>query len=139
MVSFVKYLLDTHAWLWGVLGDAKLGPRARRAMASAADRTKIGLAAISLKEAAWLLAHGRIVLREPEAAWADWLRDAASSPGLEMLPLTVEVAIASEQLPQSFPKDPADRLIVATARLLGLTLITADEALIRHAYVPTLW
>jgi PIN domain nuclease of toxin-antitoxin system len=139
VVSFVKYLLDTHAWLWGVLGDAKLGPRARRAMASAADRTKIGLAAISLKEAAWLLAHGRIVLREPEAAWADWLRDAASSPGLEVLPLTVEVAIASEQLPQSFPKDPADRLIVATARLLGLTLITADEALIRHAYVPTLW
>jgi PIN domain nuclease of toxin-antitoxin system len=139
VVSLVKYLLDTHAWLWGVLGDAKLGPRARRAMASAADRTKIGLAAISLKEAAWLLAHGRIVLREPEAVWPDWLRDAASSPGLEVLPLTVEVAIASEQLPQSFPKDPADRLIVATARLLGLTLITADEALIRHAYVPTLW
>jgi len=135
----VKYLLDTHAWLWGVLGDARLGPRARRAVASAAERAKIGLAAISLKEAAWLLAHGRIVLREPVAPWPDWLRDAASAPGLEVLPLTVEVAIASEQLPASFPKDPADRLIVATARIHGLTLITADDALRKPAHVPTLW
>lgn len=135
----MKYLLDTHAWLWGVLGDARLGPRARRAVASAAERTKIGLAAISLKEAAWLLAHGRIVLREPVAPWSDWLRDAASAPGLEVLPLTVEVAIASEQLPASFPKDPADRLIVATARIHGLTLITADDALRKPAHVPTLW
>lgn len=108
-------------------------------MASAAERTKIGLAAISLKEAAWLLAHGRIVLREPVAPWSDWLRDAASAPGLEVLPLTVEVAIASEQLPASFPKDPADRLIVATARIHGLTLITADDALRKPAHVPTLW
>ena len=135
----MKYLLDTHAWLWGVLGDARLGPRARRAVASAAERTKIGLAAISLKEAAWLLAHGRLVLREPVAPWSDWLRDAAGAPGLEVLPLTVEVAIASEQLPASFPKDPADRLIVATARIHGLTLITADDALRKPAHVPTLW
>ncbi len=139
MVSLVKYLLDTHAWLWGVLGEAKLGPRARRAVASAAERTQIGLAAISLKEAAWLLAHHRIVLSTPAGGWPDWLRDAASAPGLEVLPLTVEVAIASEQLPASFPKDPADRLIVATARLHGLTLITADDALRAQAHVPTLW
>jgi PIN domain nuclease of toxin-antitoxin system len=137
VVSLVKYLLDTHAWLWGVLGDARLGPRARRAVA--AERTKIGLAAISLKEAAWLLAHGRLVLREPVAPWSDWLRAAASAPGLEVLPLTMEVAIASEQLPASFPKDPADRLIVATARIHGLTLITADDALRKPAHVPTLW
>jgi len=139
VVSLVKYLLDTHAWLWGVLGDAKLGPRARRVVASAGERTKIGLAAISLKEAAWLLARGRIVIRAPAAPWADWLREAASAPGLEVLPLTVEVAIASEQLPTSFPKDPADRLIVATAGLHGLTLITADDALRKQAHVPTLW
>lgn len=139
MVSLVKYLLDTHAWLWGVLGDARLGRQARRAVASAAERTKIGLAAISLKEAAWLLAHQRIVLSAQASAWPDWLRAAASAPGLEVLPLTVEIAIASEQLPASFPKDPADRLIVATARRHGLTLITADGALRGQAHVPTLW
>ncbi|MBI1816356.1 MAG: type II toxin-antitoxin system VapC family toxin [Deltaproteobacteria bacterium] len=135
----MNYLLDTHAWLWGVLGDARLGRQARRAVASAAERTKIGLAAISLKEAAWLLAHQRIVLSAQASAWPDWLRAAASAPGLEVLPLTVEIAIASEQLPASFPKDPADRLIVATARRHGLTLITADSALRGQAHVPTLW
>jgi PIN domain nuclease of toxin-antitoxin system len=80
-----------------------------------------------------------LLVSERDAAWPDWLRDAASAPGLEVLPLTVKVSIASEQLPESFPKDPADRLIVATARLHGLTLITADEAVRRQAYVPTLW
>jgi PIN domain nuclease of toxin-antitoxin system len=139
VVSLVKYLLDTHAWLWGVLGDVRLGRKARRAVASTTERTKIGLAAISLKEAAWLLAHQRIVLSAPASAWPDWLRAAANAPGLEVLPLTVEIAIASEQLPASFPKDPADRLIVATARLHGLTLITADGALRGQAHVPTLW
>jgi PIN domain nuclease of toxin-antitoxin system len=139
VVSLVKYLLDTHAWLWGVLGDARLGSRARRAIASAGEPAKVGLAAISLKEAAWLLAHGRIDLSEPAASWPAWLREAATAPGLEVLPLTVEVAIGSEQLPESFPKDPADRLIVATARLHGLTLVTADDALRAHAEIPTLW
>jgi len=131
--------LDTHAWLWGVLGDPKLGARARRALASSAKGTAIGLAAISLKEAAWLLARGRIVLAEHVGSWPAWLREAASAPGLEILPLTVDAAIESEQLPASFPKDPADRLIVATARLHGLTLITADDAIRQHATVPTLW
>jgi PIN domain nuclease of toxin-antitoxin system len=139
VVSLVKYLLDTHAWLWGVLGDARLGSRARRVIASTGKAARVGLAAISLKEAAWLLARGRIVMTEPGAPWPDWLRDAATAPGLEVLPLTVEVAIGSEQLPESFPKDPADRLIVATARLHGLTLITANEAIRAHAEVPTLW
>ena len=135
----MKYLLDTHAWLSGVLGDERLGLRARRAMAAANEHAKIALAAISLKEAAWLFAHGRIVLREPAVPWPDWLRDAANAPGLEVLPLTVEVAIASEQLPNTFPKDPADRLIVATARIHSLTLITADQELREQAVVPTLW
>ena len=135
----MKYLLDTHAWLWAVLGDARLAARARRAIAAATDRSRIGLAAISLKEAAWLLAHGRVVVSEAGRSWPDWLRDAASAPGLEVLPMTVEVAIGWEQLPEAFPKDPADRMIVATARLHGLTLITADGALRKHAEVPTLW
>ena len=135
----MKDLLDTHAWLWGVLADARLGPRARRAIASATDRAKIGLAVISLKEAAWLLAHGRIVLSEPAGSWPDWLREAAHAPGLDVLPVTVEVAIGSEQLPETFPKNPADRLIAATARIHGLTLITADEALRKQTEIPTVW
>jgi PIN domain nuclease of toxin-antitoxin system len=139
MVLVVKFLLDTHVWLWGVLDDARLGKRARKVIAGATAQSRIGLAAISLKEAAWLLAHRRMVLSNAAAAWPDWLRAAAQAPGLEVLPLTVEVAIASQQWSESFPKDPADRLIAATARLHGLTLITADRALHKHPELPTLW
>lgn len=135
----MKFLLDTHAWLWGVLADARLGKHARKILAAAGEQSKVGLAAISLKEAAWLLMHGRLVLRDDAAAWPDWLRDAASATGLEVLPLTVEVAIVSEQWPPSFPKDPADRLIAATARVHGLTLITADHRLQESEQLQTVW
>jgi PIN domain nuclease of toxin-antitoxin system len=71
--------------------------------------------------------------------WPLWLRTAASSPDLEVLPLTVDVAIDSEHLGASFPQDPADRLIAATARVHDLTLITADRPIRRSAAVRTLW
>jgi PIN domain nuclease of toxin-antitoxin system len=122
-----------------VLGDTRLGPHARAALARLGKGACVGLAAISLKEAAWHLAHGRIVLGPGAGSWESWLRDAASAPHLEVLPLTVEVAIESERLPASFPPDPADRLIAATARVHGLTLLTADRALRERAEIRTLW
>jgi PIN domain nuclease of toxin-antitoxin system len=64
---------------------------------------------------------------------------AASSPDLEVLPLTVDVAIEQEQLGDSFPQDPVDRLIAATARVHDLTLITSDRHIRRSAVVRTLW
>lgn len=139
MVPFVRYLLDTHAWLWAVLGHARLGKAARRALATLEAGERVGLAAISLKEAAWLLARGRVVLTREAEPWAGWLRTAATAPGLEVLPLTVEVAIESERFPDAFPRDPADRLIAATARVHEVTLLTADAALRRRAEVRTLW
>ena len=135
----MRFLLDTHAWVWAVLGDARLGRSARKALASIGAREHVGLAAISLKEAAWHLARGRIALTGEGAGWASWLREASSAPGLEVLPLTVEVAIESEHLPDSFPTDPADRLIAATARIHDLTLLTADVALREQAVLRTLW
>jgi PIN domain nuclease of toxin-antitoxin system len=64
---------------------------------------------------------------------------ASAAPGLETLPLTVDVAIDSERLPESFPGDPADRLIAATARVHGLVVITADRLLRASDAVRTLW
>jgi PIN domain nuclease of toxin-antitoxin system len=75
----------------------------------------------------WHLAHGRITVEEAFGAWPLWLRRAAASPHIEVLPLTVDVAIESEQLGDRFPADRADRLIAATARVHDLTLITADR------------
>ena len=100
---------------------------------------KIGLAAISLKEASWLLARGRIVIEAPNLSWADWLRLASSVPQLDILPLTAEVAIESEQFSSRFPSDPADRLICATARVHRLTLLTSDRSIRRSREVATIW
>jgi PIN domain nuclease of toxin-antitoxin system len=135
----VKYVLDTQAWLWSVLDHPRLSRRARAALGAVSRQERIGIAAISLKEAAWHLAHGRVVVDEGFGPWPLWLRTAASSPDLEVLPLTVDVAIDSEQLGDSFPQDPADRLIAATARVHDLTLITSDRPIRRSTAVRTLW
>jgi PIN domain nuclease of toxin-antitoxin system len=135
----VKYLLDTQAWLWSVLDHPRLSRRARAALNAVPPGEHVGIAAISLKEAAWHLARGRIVVDKTFGPWALWLRAAASSPVLQVLPLTVDVAIESEQLAESFPPDPADRLIAATARVNDLTLITSDRPIRKSGAVRTLW
>ena len=135
----MKYVLDTQAWLWSVLDHPRLSRRARTALSAVGEQERIGLAAISLKEAAWHMAHGRIVVEKGFGPWPLWLRQAAASPQLEVLPLTVDVAIESEQLGSSFPPDPADRLITATARVHDLTLITSDLAIRKSRAVRTLW
>jgi PIN domain nuclease of toxin-antitoxin system len=135
----VKYVLDTHAWLWSVLDHPRLSRRARTALSGVPAEEPIGLAAISLKEAAWHLARGRIVVDERFGPWPLWLRRAASSSRLQVLPLTVDVAIESEHLGASFPADPADRLITATARVHDLTLITSDRPIRKSGAARTLW
>jgi PIN domain nuclease of toxin-antitoxin system len=135
----LKYLLDTQAWLWSVLDHPRLSRRARSALSTVSADERAGLAAISLKEAAWHLARGRVAVDRRFGPWSLWLRAAASLPHIDVLPLTVEVAIESEQLGDTFPPDPADRLIVATARLNDLTLITSDWPIRRSRAVRTLW
>lgn len=135
----MKYLLDTQAWVWSVLDHPRLSRRARTALRTVAAAEHIAIAEISLKEVAWHLAHQRIVVGEDFGAWPLWLRKAAASPQLEVLPLTVDVAIESEQLGNSFPPDPADRLIAATARVHDLTLITSDRMIKKSRIVRTLW
>jgi PIN domain nuclease of toxin-antitoxin system len=135
----VKYVLDTQAWIWSVLDHPRLSRRARTALRSTPAQERIGIAAISLKEAAWHLAHGRIAVDESFGPWPLWLRAAAAAPHIEVLPLTVDVAIESEQLGETFPPDPADRLIAATARVHGLTLITSDRPIRKSGAVRTLW
>lgn len=135
----MKYLLDTQVWLWSVLDHPRLSRRARAALGAISVEERVGLAAISLKEAAWHLARGRITVNAEFGPWALWLRRAAASPHLEVLPLTMDVAIESEQLGSSFPPDPADCLIAATARVHDLTLITSDTGIRRSGAVRTLW
>jgi PIN domain nuclease of toxin-antitoxin system len=128
-------LLDTHVWLWWLLGSDKLTLKERHELDRLASRGALGLAAVSLWEAQMLNAKGRLTL---DRSFDIWIREAAAANVIRVLPLDVEVVIAVNGLPASFHGDPADRLIVATSRAHELSLATYDSA-IRRSRVTTLW
>lgn len=131
-------LLDTHTWIWLVNGDVMLSPRARRAIATAAVGSRVLVSAISAWELALLESKGRVRLdRDCEA----WVQRALSLPGLRLVPIDEIVAVSSTRLPGTFHGDPADRLLVATARALDATFVTRDRAILDYAragYLRTL-
>lgn len=128
----MKYLLDTHAVLWIAEDSPRLSPRIR-ALAKNHDADTFGLAAITLLEIARLAKVGEITL-SPEPA--DWLEDITHR--FQVLPLTPAIVWTAVNL--GWPhKDPADRLICATAIEHKLTLISNDREIIRWGRVPVLW
>jgi PIN domain nuclease of toxin-antitoxin system len=129
----VKVLLDTHVWIWWLLGSERLSLPERRSLDQVAAAGGCHLSAMSLWEAQMLHSKGRLSLDRPFAAW---LRQAAAPGVVAVLPLDVDVVLALEQLPQSFHGDPADRLIVATAHICGLPLATHDSAIQASGLVP---
>jgi PIN domain nuclease of toxin-antitoxin system len=129
-------LLDTHVWLWWLLGQPELAAAERQALdALAAAGTPPALSAISLWEAQMLAAKGRLDLDSP---LTHWLPTAAAPETVALLPMDVDVILALESLPPGFHGDPADRIIVATARAHGLALATRD-ANIRRSRSVKLW
>jgi PIN domain nuclease of toxin-antitoxin system len=131
----VAILLDTHVWIWWLLGSVQLPTKEREGLDRLASRGGLRLAAVSLWEAQMLHAKNRLTLNRP---FDIWIRDAAAANVIQSLPLDVEVVIALDGLPASFHGDPADRLIVATSRAQKLPLATHDAA-IRRSRVTTFW
>ena len=128
-------LLDTHVWLWWLLGSPRLPAKERTALDRLGSRGRVRLAAVSLWEAQMLHAKGRLTL---DRAFDVWIREAAAVGVVEVVPLDVEVVIALADLPMTFHGDPADRLIVATARVHRLPLATHDRA-VRRSRLVTVW
>jgi PIN domain nuclease of toxin-antitoxin system len=128
-------LLDTHFWLWWLTPRSPLKPAERNALDVAAEAGGVCLAAISLWEAQLLHSKQRLQLPLP---FSDWLTRATESRVLIVLPLDRDVVIAVDDLPTRFHGDPADRLIVATARTHGIPLATRDRA-IRRSRTAKLW
>ncbi len=129
-------LLDTHVWLWWLLGQPELAAPEREALdALAAAGHPPALSAISLWEAQMLAAKGRLELDSP---LTHWLPTAAAPETVALLPMDVGVILALESLPPGFHGDPADRIIVATARAHGLVLATRD-ANIRRSRSVRIW
>lgn len=123
-------LLDTHIWLWVVAGSTELSTPARQAIDKAAAEGALRIAAISLWEIALLASRGRIVLGKSISLWLD---KALAEPGPAIEPLNQQVAIESYALPEVFHPDPADRMIVATARVTGAVLMTRDRQILDYA------
>jgi PIN domain nuclease of toxin-antitoxin system len=125
-----KLLLDTHVWVWLMNGDDRyLGPDVVAAIEQAAPVGGVHISAISVWEVAMLESKGRIRIFKD---CLEWVRQALDAPGVRLLPLSPEIAVASCRLPGDFHGDPADRILVASARLNDFQLVTYDPRIVAY-------
>jgi PIN domain nuclease of toxin-antitoxin system len=129
-------LLDTHAWIWWLAHDKRLSKRAATEIDRAARGDTLALSAISVWEVAKKVEKGQLKLDRP---LDDWLDLALHIEGLQVLELTRPVLVESCRLPAPFHGDPADQIIVATARKRTAVLVSADARIQSYAHVQTLW
>jgi PIN domain nuclease of toxin-antitoxin system len=127
-------VLDTHVWVWWVHGGEQL-TQAQREIITANETDLIGVSAISCWEITKLVEYGRLEL---PCSLEEWFEQALSYPGIQVLALTPEIAIESTRLPGEFHRDPADQIIVATARVYGCPLVTSDEKILNYPHVTTI-
>ena len=129
----MRLLLDTHAWIWAQESPEKFGRRARALLEDISN--SVSVSAIAALEIARLIFLRRIQLAESASAW---IADSVRSLGAQSLDVTPQSAAEAYELPGNFHKDPVDRVVVATARVHNLTLITADELILSYPHVKTL-
>lgn len=126
-------ILDTHIWVWWVHGDERLEPSQANAI-QRAEGDVIGVSAISCWEIAKLVERGRLELPRP---LEEWFGLALDYPGVRLIELSPSIAVASVQLPGRFHRDPADQIIVATARINECPLVTSDQKINSYEHVET--
>ena len=124
-------VLDTHIWIWWVSEPSRLSENYKNYL-EANESSGMGVPAISCWEVAMLVAKGRLGFSVPVR---DWIEQALAYPGIRLIELSPQIAIDSTQLPGTFHKDPADQMIVATARVLGCPLVTMDGLILQYPHV----
>jgi len=128
-------LLDTHTWIWSHSETNLLSDNVLELIQKTQPDQR-AIASISIWEFAMMASRVRIAVRiDPKL----WLNNATSMSGLRVMELTAEIAMDSCSLPGEFHRDPADRIIVATARTHNLTLLTKDRKIRKYPYVKTVW
>jgi PIN domain nuclease of toxin-antitoxin system len=129
-------MLDTHTLVWWRNSSAKLSHSAKAAIAQEAQRGNIVVSAFSFWEIAWLVEHSRLIL---PLNLARWRAAVEALDHMHFVPVDNQIAVASVQLPAGLHKDPADRIIVATAMLLNIPIVTADQKMHAYPHVQTIW
>jgi PIN domain nuclease of toxin-antitoxin system len=123
-----RYLLDTHIFLWLMLATGDI--KGKQGLETAAMAGGLLVSPVTCWEIGMLASRGRIHLGMP---CHDWVEQALTAPGVSLLPLTPKIAVEASYLPGAFHGDPADRMLVASARLHHVTLATRDEKILAYA------
>lgn len=129
-------LLDTHVWVWWLADPDRLSRDARTAIAGSLSAGKIGISSFSIWELALLVQRKRLELA---IDLSEWIAETERIVGVTFFPVNNNIAMQSVNLPGVFHPDPADRILVATARHLGATMITGDAKIHAYPHVRTLW
>lgn len=129
-------VLDTCAWLWMCSEPKKLSRAARETIGREQPHDGLVVSIMSAWEIAKLVQKGKLSFSIPCREWID---GAARTEGVAMHPLTPDICVESTELPGVFHGDPADQLIVATARILGAPVVTGDRKIRGYPHVATLW
>lgn len=129
-------ILDTHVLLWFISDFDKLSKKAAQKINSEIKEGAVFVSSISIWEICLLIKKDRLKLKMD---FDVWLMEVESLPFVQFVSVDNQIAAKSVNLPGNFHSDPADRIIVATARKLGLTVITADEKIRKYPHTQALW
>lgn len=130
----MKLLLDTCCILWSVAEPEKLSARARQLLEDA--ESEVFVSVISCAEIACASARERIEL---DRHWKSWFRHIINLNAWQIVAIDLDVMEEAYSLPEKFHQDPADRIIVASARLHSLQIITADRKILDYPHVQSIW
>ncbi len=130
----MNLVLDTCAVLWAVSAPEELSVRARAAVT--AEDASVCVSPISCAEIACAVERGRLSL---DRHWRHWFRHHVDVNGWQVIDIDLALVEEAYSLPEPFHRDPADRLIVATARRLGAAVVTADRKILDYPHALTLW
>jgi len=132
----MKYLLDTHTWIWWYMHPENLSHRVMTLIGDTSKYDELLLSVISPWEFSKLLEKGRIGIScDPE----EWIKEALNLPKLRLVHLSPVLAYSSTILPQPFHDDPADQIIVASARAENATILTKDKNILLYKHVTSIW
>ncbi|MCF2144926.1 type II toxin-antitoxin system VapC family toxin [Desmonostoc muscorum LEGE 12446] len=124
-------ILDTHLWIWWNHNDSKLTP-AHRKVINRERPYGLGVCSISWLEISRLVTQNKLIL---PCSIQEWFNIAFAQEGVILLSITPQIAIDSYSLPGDFHKDPADRIIVATARIYNVPLVSIDEKILAYSHI----